>query len=510
MKEAPNTLPTDVTALQEMVVQLRAQVDNLEQENQKLNEQFRLAQNKQFGKSSEGHPGQGELFNEAEEIAAEAALGASETETICNTRNKPKRAKISKDIPRERVVHDISDEDKVCDSCQHDLHQIGEDISEKLEFIPAQVKVIEHVRPKYACKACENKGTSNTIKQAPVPSSVIPKGYATPSLLSQIITSKYQYGLPLYRQEAMFKQYGIELSRKTTSDWMMKCGDILQILYDRLKVIQLKQAVIHGDETTLKVVSDNKSKSYMWLYATGADSPEGKLPDTDIPNIVLFDYQASRAGQCAVDYLEGYQGYLQVDGYAGYHRTQATLVGCWAHARRKFTNANVAMGKHKSGKVEWALNHIQKLYRVETQIKSKTSVERYQIRQEKSLPLLKQFETWLIKSEQQVLPKTKLGEAIQYCLNQWEKLLRYTLDGRLNIDNNRAERAIKPFVIGRKAWLFSQTANGADASAVLYSIIETAKANGLIPFNYVMHLLTQLSQPDHDVEKLLPWNVVLS
>lgn len=182
-----------------------------------------------------------------------------------------------------------------------------------------------------------------------------------------------------------------------------------------------------------------------------------------------------------------------MDGYAGYHHTQAILVGCWAHARRKFTEAKTAQGKKASGKADWALNHIQKLYRLETQIKDKSIGERYRTRQEKSLPLLKQFEAWFIKSGQQVLPKTQLGEAIQYCLNQWDKLQRYTLDGQLNIDNNRAERAIKPFVIGRKAWLFSQTENGAKASAVLYSIIETAKANGLTPFDYLMHLLEQLS-----------------
>lgn len=500
---------TDTASLLQRVAELESLLADKEAKIAFLEEQFRLAQQKQFGASTEGHPGQGELFNEAEEIV-EVEQVESEQQNVSYTRNKPKRKPLPKELPREVVVHDIADEDKVCDSCQGELHKIGEDKSEKLEFIPAQVKVIEHVRPKYSCKACEQNSTSNQVKQAPAPHSVIPKGYATPSLLSQIITSKYQYGLPLYRQEAMFKQYGIELSRKTTADWMMKSADILQVLYDKLRQHLLKQTVIYADETTIKVVGDNKSKSYMWLYATGADSPEGKLTDTHIPHIVLFDYHASRAGQCAVDYLKGYKGYLQVDGYAGYHKTQATLVGCWAHARRKFTDAKTAMGKHKSGKVEWALNHIQKLYRIEIQIKRKTPDERLKIRQEKSLPLLKQFEAWLIKSEQDVLPKTKLGEAVQYCLNQWEKLQRYTVDGHLSIDNNRAERAIKPFVIGRKAWLFSQTANGAHASAVLYSIIETAKANGLTPFNYIMHLLTELSKPEPDIELLLPWNVKLN
>jgi len=432
---------------QQRIGELEKQNHKLSSRNHFLEEQFRLAQHKQFGKSSEGHPGQGELFNEVEEI--QTLVAESETETITYTRGKAKRAKLPSDLPRERIVHDIADADKVCDTCDIELHQIGEDTSEKLEFIPAQVKVIEHVRPKYACRACEQNGTSNTIKQAPVPNSVIPKGYATPSLLSQIITNKYQFGLPLYRQEAMFKQYGIELSRKTMSDWMMKCAEILTPLYDRLHELILEQPVIAADETTLKVVKEDKAKCYMWLYCTGTDSPDNKLAGADIPNIVLYDYQISRAGKCAVDYLQGYSGYLQVDGYVGYEQTQTTLVGCWAHARRKFTDAKTAQGKKPSGKADWALNHIQKLYRIETLIKDKTIDERLAIRLEKTLPLLEQLKQWLIKSEQQVLPKTKLGEAINYCLNQWEKLTVYPTDGHLNIDNNRAERAIKPFVIGR-------------------------------------------------------------
>jgi transposase len=298
---------------QQRILELEKQVNRLESRNQFLEEQFRLAQQKQFGASSEGHPGQGELFNEAEELVAETPV---EQEAISYTRNKPKRKPLPKTLPREVVIHDIAEEDKVCACCNNKLHKIGEYTTENLEFIPAQVKVIEHVRPKYACRACEKDGISNHIKQAPVPPSVIPKGYATPSLLSQIITSKYQFGLPLYRQEAMFKQYGIELSRKTMADWMITCADLLTPLSDRLHELILTQPVIAADETTLKVVSEDKAKCYMWVYTLGADSPEGTLPNTDIPNIVLFDYQPSRAGQCAVDYLQGYNGYLQVDGYA--------------------------------------------------------------------------------------------------------------------------------------------------------------------------------------------------
>ena len=488
-------LPDDPATLKKMLSQVMSRYQYLE-------EQFRIAQHKQFGQSTEGHPGQGELFNEAEALAVESD---TQEEAISYTRKKPTRKPLPKDLPREVIVHDISDEEKVCGCCAGELHRIGEDKSEKLQFIPAQVKVIEHVRPKYACRTCEKDGISNTVKQAPVPHSVIPKGYATPSLLSQIITSKYQYGLPLYRQESMFKQHGIELSRKTMADWIIRCAELFKPLYDQLHQHILKQPVIAADETTLKVVESEKVNSYMWLYASGADSPTGNISGTEIPNIVLYDYHNSRAGQCAVDFLKGYSGYLQVDGYQGYEQTQAILIGCWAHARRKFMEAKKGAGKKGSGKADWALNHIQKLYRLETQLKDKTVEVRYITRQEKSVPLLSQLHMWLMKSAQQVLPKTKLGEAIQYCLNQWKKLVHYTLDGLLSIDNNPAERAIKPFVIGRKNWLFSQTATGANASAALYSIVETAKANDLNVFEYVMACLDVLSRPNVNIEQLLPW-----
>ena len=497
-----------VTQYKQRITELEEQLEQLHSRNEFLEEQFRLAQQKQFGASSEGHPGQGELFNEAEaEVEQPEPKQADPV-----TRKKPKRKPLPKDLPREVVVIDIADADKICACCNGELHKIGEDKSEKLEFIPAKVKVIETVRPKYACRACEKSGTENKIKQASVPVCIIPKGYATPSLISQIIISKYQYGLPLYRQESMFRQYGIDLSRKTMAEWMIKSQLALQILYERLREILLQQSVIQADETTLKVIAEAKKTCYMWLYCCGTDSPNDNLPDaegTPIPNIVLYDYQASRSGQCAADFLDGYSGYLQVDGYQGYAKTQATLVACMAHARRKFKEAEVAQVKGKTGKANWALNQIQKLYRIETKIKGKTADEKRRIRQAEALPLITQFKDWLDKSALQVPEKTALGMAVGYALRQWPKLIRYMEDGNLNIDNNRAERAIKPFVIGRKNWLFSNTAKGANASATLYSIIETAKANGLVPYDYLNYLLSEMPtlQPEDNIDHLLPWNV---
>ena len=516
MQTASKQLPEDPQELKKLLLlerelsaQKDAQIDHLSQQYQHILEQFRLAQQRQFGQSTEASLNQLGLFNETEQTIEEDEPEA-EQETISYTRKKPKRKPLPKDLPRETIVHDIADADKHCDCCGHALHCMGEDKSEQLEFIPASIKIIEHVRPKYSCRHCEQQGTKVDIKIAPVPPTPIPKSIATASLLSQIITSKYQYALPLYRQEQMFKQYGIELSRKTMADWMIKSSELLAPIYQRLKAIQLQQTVMNADETPLKVIHDDKSRCYMWVYCTGSDSPADKSVSKDPPpNIVLYDYQNSRAGHCARDYLDGYRGYLQVDGYAGYQQTEATLAGCFAHARRKFIEVQRAQVKGKTGKADWAISHIRKLYRIETEIKDKDPAEKQAQRLTKAKPLLNQFKAWLDKSALQVPPKSAVGKAIAYSLGQWSKLERYIEDGNLQIDNNRAERAIKPFVIGRKNWLFSNTANGAQASAMLYSFIETAKANGLTPFDYLHHLLEELPKNPQDIEQLLPWNVDL-
>jgi len=493
MKIPADNLPDDIAELKKMVLALQSRCHFLE-------EQFRLAQHQQFGKNSERSTAQDDCFNEAEQTLDEVVT--VEKTAINTVRQKPKRKPLPKDLPREVVIHDMTDEEKVCDDCGGELHCIGEDKSEQLEFIPAQVKVIENTRPKYACRGCEKTATGVLIKQAPAPASPIAKSMATPSLLSQIITSKYQYSLPLYRQEQLFQQHGIDLNRKTMSEWILKCATLSQPIIDYWHELLLQQPVIQADETTLKVIGEDKARCYMWLYCTGTDSPQ----ESSLPNIVLYDYQASRSGQCAVDFLQSFQGYLQADGYKGYEQTQAKLAGCWAHARRKFIEAEKAQGKNKTGKANWAISHIRKLYRIETQIKDLSPNQKMIERKEKALPLLKQLKSWLDKSVNQVPPKSAIGKAIGYSLNQWDKLILYTENGNLNIDNNRAERAIKPLVIGRKNWLFANTASGARASATLYSLIETAKANGLIPFDYLMFLLSELPKKQSDIESLMPWN----
>ncbi len=510
MKTMFEKLPDNVKKLKTILLSERKAsletIKDLQEKNQYLLEQFRLAQHRQFGKSSEANLEQGELFNEAEQLIDEETDTQIQNETATRKHcNQPKRKPLPKDLPRETVIVDLSDEEKICDCCGNDLHKMGEKKSERLRFIPAQIKVIETIRPQYSCRHCEKTATKIQIKIAPVPASPIPKSIATPSLLSQIITSKYQYSLPLYRQESMFKQHGIELNRKTMSTWMIKTSTLFKPIIEHLHQYLLKQPVVQADETTLKVIREDKNKCYMWVYCSGTDLPA----ENDIKNIVLYDYQASRAGICAVDYLNGFDGYLQADGYKGYEQVDAELIGCMAHARRKFVEAQTAQPKNKMGRADIAIKKIAKLYAVEKSIKNLPANEKYKIRQERALPLLNELKEWLDKSIRQVLPKSAIGKAIQYSLNQWGKLSGYIKSGDINIDNNRAERAIKPFVIGRKNWMFCNTASGANASAVLYSLIETAKANGLTPFNYLMFLLEELPKQPDDLEYLMPWNVKL-
>lgn len=494
---------------------LRQSLDDSESTIQSLVEQLNLARRKRFGASSETMPPQDLEFNEAENHANTDDI-AEDAKRDCkqpsqndkgNTSSESCRGrpKLPEDLPREHVVLDVPDSDKVCACCQSTLCQMGESTSEKLVYLPTKLYVEVIERPKYVCRQCDKQGEQNTVVMAAPAPSIIPKSFATPSLLAQIIANKYHYALPLYRQEALFGQYGIKLSRKTMSQWILKCAEKLEPLIALLKETLLAQEVLFADETTLTVLNDERKKSYIWLYGCGRD----RGGDAQSPGIVLFDYQdGSRGHHCPASYLSDYGGYLHVDGYEAYEKTDAKLVGCWAHARRKFIEAEQSQPKGKQGKggkIQWAITWFQKLYRIEQEIKDKPEAERYQQRQLKTLP----FKAWLDKSTTQVLPKSKLGVAINYSLNQWEKLRCVVDDGRLSLDNNRAERSVRPFTVRRNNWLFSNTHNGARASAVLYSLIETAKANDCEPYDYLEYVLREVSKLKYgdDHRHLLPWNM---
>jgi len=480
-----------------------------------LEEYVALGKFKKYGASSEKSPDQQEMFNEAEltvvaeEMLAESAQKDDASKGSLLNQKKPGRKPLPADLPRVRIEHDIPESEKHCPcGCTRTL--IGEDISEQLDIIPAKIQVLVHVRKKYACKHCEEG-----VKIAPLPPQPIPKSNASPGLLAHIAISKYQDALPLYRQQAVLHRSGVDIPRNTLANWMIKSGELLQPLLNVMEAQLLTHPVMHCDETVVQILKEPDksatSQSYMWVRVGG--------PPTQ--PIRLFHYAPSRSGSVVSELLEGYQGYLQTDDYAGYNAVAATKgvtqLGCWAHARRKFIEAQKVTKTSKTkkmnnvSKADMAISLIAKLYAIEKTIKEADVKTRHQIRLQQAVPQLQKIRTWLDKTLHSTLPKGLLGKAVSYLDKNWHKLNVYTQDGRLSIDNNPAENAIRPFVIGRKNWLFSASINGANASANIYSLIETAKANQLEPYQYLRHVFAELPKATtaDQIEALLPWNVNL-
>lgn len=504
-----DNLPDDVEILKAFILEQQEQLARKDTQITTLREQLNLLIAKRFGPSSEkGDKQQLGLFNEAETALDAEEVKSEDVETLTvpsHTRNKPGRKPLPDYIERVEVLHDLPEEEKVCPHDGTPLERIGEEVSEQLDVIPAKVQVLRHVRPKYACPCCREG-----IKTAPLPPQPIPRSIASPGLLAHVATAKYVDALPLYRQEDILQRAGIELPRATLAGWMMKLGERVLPLVNLLRDRVLDYGVVQMDETTVQVLKEKdkapSSKSYMWVQRGGP-------PDRPV---LLFDYDPSRSGTVPVRLLEGYRGYLQCDGYEGYgavgRREGITLVGCWAHARRKFDEAIKAQGKKgkaKAGRATRGLAFIQKLYRIEKQAGSASPEERGALRQAQAVPLLQELRDWLDASLTEVPPQSAVGKALHYLDGQWEKLVRYVEDGRLPIDNNAAERAIRPFVIGRNNWLFSDTVKGAEASSRLYSLILTAKANGHEPYRYLRHVFKELPAATtiEDFETLLPFNI---
>jgi transposase len=477
---------------------LRARIVLLEEENRWLKDQL-------FGRSSEKtppeecSPDQGWLFNEIQVLVGKAAV--VERITIpAHERGKRGRRKLSAHLPRVEVLHDLSDADKVCPLDGSTLERIGEETSEQLEVIPAQVRVLRHIRPKYACPCCRSG-----VKIAPVPPMIFPKSLAAPSLLAQICTAKFVDGTPLYRQEPQFERLGVPLGRATMAIWMIRLGASLLVpLINLLNELLLSEAVVHCDETRLQVLNSDKAPTadhWIWVRAAG---PPGR-------RIVLFDYDPSRGGAVPVRLLEGFRGVLVTDGYVAYDDAAEVLgfthAGCMVHARRYFDEAK----KTGSETAKVALEFIGKLSLIERALWSEQSVtveQRLEIRQQRCRPIMEDFYGWLEALAPKVLPESRLGKAVHYTLGQWPKLCVFLTHGDAPMQNNRCENAIRPFVVGRKGWLFSDTVKGAIASANLYSLVETAKANGVEPFAYLSWLFERLPHMKsvEDFEAVLPWN----
>lgn len=505
-------------------------VDELKNENAKLaheleiaqtklkwyEEQFRLNAARRFGKSSETvTDDQLSFFNEAE-ITARPQQEEPVLETI--TYNRKKKRGLNKanfsDLPVERIVYQLTDDEQICEVCQFPLHEMSEEIRKELKVIPAQVIVVEHVRKVYACRHCEQNADKTPIITAPMPAPVIPGSFASPSLIAYLMYQKYAAALPLTRQERIFDDFGIELSKQNMANWIIKTSELwLEPLYEAMKCYLMAETFIMADETPMQVLTKNgepcDSKAYMWLYRSGK---HGKA-------IVLYEYQPSRAGRHAMEFLRDFSGFLQTDDFGGYNKVKnVTRVGCLAHARRYYTDALKALPKEaeiESTHAHEALLFFRQMFRLEKQWTEDelTPEKRYEKRILELQPVMEAYLSWLETTERQVLPKSKLGAAIAYSLSNWELLTNILKDGQCELSSNLAEQAIKHFVVGRKNFLFCKTPHGAKASATIYSIVVTARLNGLNPFNYLKYLLEQLPNTpitsDKSLDHLLPWSETL-
>ena len=500
MHSEVENLPDDIQELKGIIASFADENRRYEVENKLLREQLLLMRSKLFGRKTEKLPSaegaiQEILFDEpAEEESEESDQKEPLVEVPAHTRTKRGRKPLPADLPRVEVIHDLGEEEKVC-GCGCKMERIGEETSEQLDIVPAKMQVIRHVRYKYACKACGGADSEGpAVKIAPVPEQIIPKSIATPGLLAYIFTAKFVDAVPFYRQEKQFERLGVDLNRTSMSNWAIRVAEQCFPLMDQLRNEILSGPLINADETTVQVLDEpgrsNGSKSYMWIFRGG---PPGKP-------VLIYQYHPSRSGEVAKKFLGGYRGYVQTDGYTGYdyldEQPGVVHVGCWAHARRKFMEVIQAQGKKKrqAGSADVALEYIRKLYAIEkdARIRELVPEDLYLLRQQEAKPILSEFKAWLDKKELQTPPKGLVGKAVAYTLGQWDRLIRYIDSGILTPDNNLVENAIRPFVVGRKNWLFSGNPEGALSSATLYSLIETAKANGLEPYLYLRYLFEHL------------------
>lgn len=474
-------------------------------------QQIKLQQKKIFGSSSEKTvlPDQISLFDEIELESTPIKPEPSLEEITYKRKKKNKQRGIDiSSLPMTKEIHDI--EDKNCPECGTPLRKIGENKRKELIYHPARYEVVEHIQYVYTCDQCDKEAVQSPIYKEPMKEPVIYKSFASPSLLSYIIDNKFNKSLPLYRQEVMFNQIGLKLSRQTMANWMVKLYDeYFKTITSHMHKVLLNSHYIHADETTVQVLKvphqKATTKSYMWVYKSGRSEEK---------QIVVFKYENTRGHEHAKKHLEGYHHILQSDGYQAYEKLEGiTHMGCWAHCRRKYTEAldSAPSGTDLKGTASYRLLHkINKLFQIEKENGDKSYEDMKQIRQEKSKPLVDDFFEDVRECAKVAVNKTKLSESLKYSINQEEKSRVYLEDGRIEISNNRAENAIRPFCVGRRNWLFANTVQGAETSAAIYSLVETAKLNGLKIYEYFNYLLSSLIEIDHNDEKILekcmPWS----
>ena len=492
-------------------------ITSLTLQNEWLLEQLKLSKKKLFGRSSE----------QAEQLVMDQlSLTMNEAEAYIFGMNSAGKAPVTvkayerkrqsgnvldvvpEGTPAEVVEHRLPENERICSACGSEMVEIGKEVHRSLQMKPAQFWIREDVYYTYACKNCEQEtGEANIVKAAKEPA-LLPGSFASAEAVAYLAAQKFVMYSPLYRLEQEFNRQGLKLSRQTMANWLLNTSEKwLRPVYDTLREQLRKESVLHADETTLQVLKEpgrsSASKSYMWLYRTSGCAKQA---------IVLYEYQSTRKAEHAEAFLQGFNGWLHADGYQGYHKLPENIrvVGCWAHARRKFDEALQTLPKEMQKDSPAAIGecYCSRLFKLEQAFAELTPEERYEKRLEQAKPVLDALLSWANEMQVKTAPKSAMGRAIHYLLEQWPYLTRYLEDGRLELSNNRAERSIKPFVMGRKNWLFANTPGGAQASSVIYSLIETAKENGLDPYRYLLWLLQNapvLSETDEVwAEKLLP------
>lgn len=504
----------EVAVLEETILKQKAEIDELKRKLEHMNEVFANAQRARFGQSSEQKnyvlgKDQLSLFDEAESSQDHKAE-EPKPETIFveahERKKKRSQAEMLNNLPEEEVLLEIPEEQRLCSKCGGKMKPIGKKfLRHEMQIIPKQIKLLAYYAVTYACDSCEkDTGFAHIISVKP-PVPLMKHSLASPSTVAYIMTQKYVDGLPLARQEKIWAREGVSLSRATMANWVIQCSEVwLKPLYRHMKQELLTHSVIHADETVVQVLKEDgkpaTSESRMWLYASAVLLRH---------QVRLFEYQPDRSGKRPESFLRGFTGCLVTDGYAGYNQVQkVTHCGCWAHARRKWREAMPDGATVKTSKAAVGFQYCNKLFAEERKCVLYKPEYRKEYRQNRELPLLEEYFAWL----NTVHPEkgSKLEEAVRYSITQKQQLCAFLDNGEVPISNNLAENAIRPFTLGRKNWLFCDTPKGAEASAVVYSLVESAKANGVEPFAYLQHVLVQLpyfgKSPSHEeLETLMPW-----
>jgi len=495
-------LPDDLDSLKRLVREQQALLLSRDLEIEQLKLQLAKLRRMQFGRSSEqldAQIAQLELTLEELEVS-EAALPISTVAAPRMERAKPVRRPLPEHLPREEQVHQPACD---CPQCGAEMRPLGEDVSEVLEYVPSRFKVIRHVRPKLACASCQ------TIVQMPAPMRPIARGLAGPGLLAHVLVAKYADHLPLYRQSEIYAREGVDLDRSTLADWVGGASALLEPLVEAVGRHVLTAGKLHADDTPVPVLCPGRGTTKtgrLWTYVRD-DRPAASTE----PPAVLFRYSPDRKGERPRRHLASFSGVLQADGYAGFERLYGATIqeaACWAHVRRKFYDLHVAQA---SPLAEAALARIGELYLIEAEIRGRPPDERTAVRQARARPLLESLHGWMHTTLATLSKKSELAGAIKYALSRWAALTRYRDDGRLEIDNNAAERALRACALGRKNWLFAGSDAGGERAAAIYTLLGTAKLNGLDPEAYLRDVLERIAEhPINRIDELLPWNVALN